>query len=118
MFKWQNKEFWVDQTKAKRQKILDEWKQGQELDYDDDTEICGYHKNREKYEVWLAVYDGGLEWTLNEYSEDGNEWENVCSSDWNVKDISTLRECDLEIYARLQYHKLLKEYKDQQKGEI
>lgn len=100
--------FCYEKPKNRVQKILNEWKiafdkeEYNSLDYDDDTELC-YYRNG-KWAVWLAVYDGGLEWTLDEFNidEDGSDidWENVCCSIFDVSDKETLNIDDLEIYSK------------------
>ena len=83
-----SKNFWVDQTRKMREKIIKESfgleYNSESLDYDDDTELCGYHEDGAKYGVWLVVYDGVLEWTLDEYEND-NSWDNIACSIWDTQ---------------------------------
>lgn len=93
-----DKNFWTNLTRKQREKIIGESmlidfdNQSNLLDYDDDTELCGYYEENTKYGIWLAVYDGFLEWTLDEHAFDEelgcfveNDFENVSAHIWNTK---------------------------------
>lgn len=113
-----SKNFWVDQTRKMREKIIrdsfniDYNKEWFNLDYDDDTEICGYHEDGAKYGVWLAVYDGVLEWTLDEYEGD-NSWENIACSIWDTRtelNGKVPTDEELEEICKQKLQELIKEY--------
>lgn len=101
-------------TANKRQEILNKSKhidyENKEnlLNYKDDTELCFYKKG--KWSVYLAVYDGLLEWTLNKHYTE-NDWDDIDSLIWNTKDIENLKEVDLFKYSR-EYMEQFKIYLD------
>lgn len=108
----EQEKFEIYLTAEERQMILDKSKcidyeiNENLLNYKDDTELCFYKKG--KWSVYLAVYDGLLEWTLNEHYAE-NDWDNVYSLVWNTKDITDLKEADLYKYAR-EYMEEFKKY--------
>lgn len=95
--------FWCKpnwKTILKKSIIIDYENDENLLDYDDDTELCGYYKDGDRYGIWLAVYDGYLEWTLDDYAdEDGiiqDYAENIACEIWNTdKELNETPLCDI-----------------------
>lgn len=102
--------FEVYLTPQERQEILDKSKNGI-LDYKDDTELCFYKKGQ--WSIYLAIYDGHLEWTLNKHYSEGN-WDNLFSKIWDTKNIQDLYEVDLYKYARTYFYNLKTAYKEEE----
>lgn len=102
--------FEVYLTPQERQEILDKSKNGI-LDYKDGTELCFYKQGQ--WSVYLGIYNGYLEWTLNKHYSEG-DWDNMFSEIWNTKNIPYLYEIDLYKYARNYFYKLKTIYKEEE----
>jgi hypothetical protein len=77
--------FWMH---PKALQILKEAQTKMKLDYDDETLVLGYNRAPDtKYDIWLAVYDKKLYWTLDCFNEEYDDYDNVEGLYFNRRDI-------------------------------
>ena len=111
----QDKElFWIEPGALE---ILKEAQTKIKLDYDDETLLLGYGRiPNTKYDIWLAVYDERLYWTLDYFGEDDDDYDNVEGMYFyrrDVKDIELTRD-SLCALAKQIMAKLIKRYEKNQ----
>lgn len=120
----QDKElFWMNPGALQ---ILQEAQTKVKLDYDDDTELLGYERIPDtKYDIWLAVYDERLYWTLDCFNEEYDDYDNVEGmyfSRRDIKDVELTRDSLCALSKKIMA-KLIKRYehnlaKEQEENEF
>ena len=115
----QDKElFWLNPGALR---VLQEAKTKVKLDYDNDTELLGYKRAPDsKYDIWLAIYDERLYWTLDCFNDTYDDYDNVEGMYFyrrDIKDIE-LTQDSLCALAKQIMAKLIKRYKKNQLKEI